>query len=612
MTHKETCQAILEHIGGSSNIRNVYHCATRLRFQLNDYALADAAGLESIPEVLGTSDKNGEYQVILGPSVDQYFKEFITMGDFTNKPEETAKTSITPKTVFFSIVDAIAGSFNPILPAIIGCAMLKVIALLLSMTGILAEDSSTYLVLTYVDDAAFYFMPFLLAASAAKKFNCNPYLALTLAGFLFYPDIVAAAAGGTSLSFLGLPLGMAAYNGTVFPIISIVWAQSLLERFLDKYIPEVIKYLIKPLLLLLIMVPVSLCLLGPVTSHLSSLLAAGFELISAKAGWIFTSLLAVALPFLVPVGLHSGIVPLILNNQAVQGFDATFFPSYLAFHLALAGSGFAVFLKSRQSETKQAAFMGSFTTLLGGITEPLLFGVHLKLKRPYIGAVIGAGTAAAYAGIMKLAAYIFAFPCVTSILMWQAPDNPSNIVHAAITMAIAFIVGFAATYIIGTGEKETEEIPAFHSARSAADGVVRPVEDLEDGVFSEKVLGDGIYITPENGNVFAPCGGKLEVVYPTKHAYVIKTSDGVEILVHIGLDTAKLEGAPFRTSCRQGDLIHAGDRLCSFDLDELSRLGYNSSIIMTVVAPKGCTLKRNTDITAKTGDTLFTLEGSAQ
>lgn len=457
MAIKETCEGILKYIGGEENITNVYHCATRLRFTVKNPENVDLERMEKVDKVLGTMHQGDTYQIVLGPGADQYYHQFIQLGNFAalgEVPEETEKAPLTVKNIFIGFVNAIAGCFNPILPAVIGCAMLKIVALLLDMTGIMPAGSSTYTVLSFAADSAFYFMPFLLAASAAKKFNANTYLAIAVCGFLFYPSFVDAVSSGTALNFFGLPIGLVGYSGTLFPIVAIVWIESFIEKFLDKHLPDVIKYLMKPLITLLVMIPVAYVVVGPIATYFANGLAALFNLISAKIGFVFTAFLAGVLPFLVPVGLHSGIVPLILNNQAAYGFDSTFFPSYLAFHLALAGSGLAVALKSRNKETKNVAFMGSLTTLLGGITEPLLFGVHLRLRKPYIGAVIGAVVAGAYAGIVKLAAYAFAFPCLTSILMWKEPNGSANLINAVITVVIALVVGFAATWFVGIGNEE--------------------------------------------------------------------------------------------------------------------------------------------------------------
>lgn len=611
MDIKKTCSEILTHVGGEGNIDYVFHCATRLRFNLKDESKINIEQLEKVDGVLGTASKSGQFQVIMGPSVDKFYKEFIQLGDFEKKEHEK-KEKITVKSIFMAIVDAIAGSFNPILPAVIGCAMLKVVLLLLNMIGILPETSQTYMVLSYADDAAFYFMPFLLAASAAKKFNCNTYLALTIAGFLFYPNFITAVNEGQQLSFFGLPLGMVSYASTVFPIISIIWIQSLLEKVLDKYIPDVIKYLTKPLILLFIMIPVSLCVLGPVTSYLSTLLAEAFAFISQQIGWLFSVLLAIALPFLVPVGMHSGIVPLILNNLSNQGFDATFFASYLAFHFALAGSGLAVFFKVKNKEMKNVSFMGSLTTLLGGITEPLLFGVHLKLKKPLIGTVIGGAIAGAYAGIVKLTAYVFAFPCITSVLMWKEPSGISNIMNAVITMVIGLIAGFVATWILGfeeeNNDEEDEEKEDTKEMYAPTAGKVIALEDLKDEAFSQKQLGDGVAIQPTDNKVYAPCSGTLEVIFPTKHAYVIKTDDDLEVLIHIGIDTVQLQGEGFKTSLKQGVRVKRGDLLCQFDNNKIKEANLQNDVIITIMNKKNCMVDKQVGREVTYYDVVYKIE----
>ena len=456
MTIKETCQSILKYIGGEDNITNVYHCATRLRFTVKNEDNVDLDKIKATDNVLGIMKEGDTIQVVLGPGADQYYHEFIQLGSFTSLgevPEETTRIPMTPRNIFIGVVNAISGCFNPILPAVIGCAMLKIVALLLNMTGILDTASSTYNVLSFAADSAFYFMPFLLAASAAKKFNSNVYLVIAVCGFLFYPSFIDAVNAGTPLTFFGLPIGAVGYSGTLFPIVAIVFVQSYIEKWLDRILPDVVKYLLKPLITLLVMIPIAYCVVGPIATYFANGLATFFNFLSSKIGFVFTAFLAGILPFLVPVGLHSGIVPLILNNQATYGYDATFFPSYLAFHLALAGSGLAVALKSKNKVTKNVAFMGSLTTLLGGITEPLLFGVHLRLRKPYIGAVIGAVVAGCYAGIVKLAAYAFAFPCLTSILMWKEPNGTTNLMNAVITVVIALVVGFVATWFFGIGDE---------------------------------------------------------------------------------------------------------------------------------------------------------------
>lgn len=482
MDYSVVCKKILQEVGGEENIKYVYHCATRLRFNLKDESIANVENLKKINGVLGTASKSGQFQVIIGPSADIAFKEFVKLGNFgslDDKKEE--KKKITVKSIFAGILDAISGSFNPILPAIIGCAMLKVLTLLLHMTGVLPETSQTYIILNFANDTAFYFMPLLLAVSAAKKFNCNAYLALAIAGLLFHPAFIGLVSNGKDVFLFGLPVALVRYSGTVFPIILIVWAQSYVERLVDKITPDMIKYFTKPLLVLLIMLPLTLCILGPVSTYASSIIAFIFTLISGKIGWLFSVVLAAALPFLVPVGMHSGIVPLVLNNLSINGNDATFFPSYLAFHFAIGGSGLAVALKAKGKELKQISVSTAITALLGGITEPILFGVHLKLKRPMIGVVVGGAVAAAYAGIVRLTAYVFAFPSITSVLMWKAPNDTKNIINAVITMVIGVVVAFVVTYFIGIGEEneETQDVENIDTVVSAvADGSIVDLKKL--------------------------------------------------------------------------------------------------------------------------------------
>jgi PTS system beta-glucosides-specific IIC component len=467
-------------------------------------------------------------------------------------------------------------------------------------------------ILALIADCFFYFLPFFLAVSAAHKFKTSEYLALALAGGLMYPTIIDAAksiAAGNevaSISFLGMPIGFVNYSSTVIPIIIAVWLMSYVHRFLDHYIPSAVKTIFTPALVLIIMIPIELIAIGPAGSYLGTGLAEGVQWLFEKAGFVAGFAFAGARPLITMVGMHYGLMPISLQNLAEFGYDYLLPLSFVA-NMGQAAAAFAVFLKTKNKSFKVVAASTSFTALLG-ITEPAMYGVNLKLKKPFIAALIGAGIGGAFLTIFHVKAYGFVLPGITALPVFVGPEFIYLVIGAlltvAITMVLTFILGFED---VPENAKETgtpvsvqiASVPAASVPESAAhpisvpqgaiieiasplNGTVFPLKDVPDEAFSTEAMGKGVAVEPEDGRVYAPFDGIVETVFRTKHVVALKSPEGVEILIHVGIDTVKLQGKHFTVFIEEGQKVSAGELLMEFDLQEIRKEGF-ATIIPVIV-----------------------------
>lgn len=585
MDYKKLGLQVLELVGGASNINKLTHCATRLRFEFNDMSKVQTEKIENLPGVISVVNKGGQFQVVIGNDVQQSYRAIMhetrNLGSSNKKSEATGKKdSLLDR--FISVVSTI---FTPMIPAITGAGMLKAVLAILNLTGILPETSQSYYILNTIADAAFFFMPMLLAYGAALKFECSPILSLTLAGVLLHPNFSKLLTAAKPVHFLGIPVTLADYSSTVLPIIFTVWIMSYVEDFAEKVSPSFIKFFTKPLIILLIMGPLALIVIGPIGTYLNNGVAAGAEVINRTAPWLIPLLMGAFQPALVVTGTAWSMTPIATMQLAKQGYEMVNGPGMLASNIAQGGATLCVALKSKNKNLKQLAGSSGLTALLG-ITEPSLYGVTLKLKKPLIAAMIGGGAAGIYAGLTGLVRYAFVSPGLTALPAFIG-KNPMNIVNALVTCLIAFVVSFAAAWIIGfedieevSEESNIEEEIAIDNNKtvqisSPLSGELVPMSSVNDDVFSQELLGKGIAIMPSEGKLVSPVNGTVITVMETKHAITIKSDDGAELLIHIGLDTVNLEGKYYTANVKSGDKINVGDSLIDFDINEIKKSGYD-------------------------------------
>lgn len=585
MDYKKIGIQILELVGGAENVRRLTHCATRLRFEFNDMSKVRVKEIENLNGVISVVNKGGQFQVVIGNEVQQAYRVIINKLGKTSENNKSNRENKEKGSLLSRFISVISTTFTPMIPAITGAGMIKAVLAILTLTGLLSSDSQTYYLLNTIADAAFFFMPVLLAYGAAMKFDCSPILAMTLAGVLLHPNLSSLLASGEAVKFLGIPVRLTDYAGSVLPIIITVWIMSYIERFADRVSPSIIKFFTKPLIVLLLTAPLALIVIGPFGTYLNDLVAAGAEIINSKASWLIPFLMGAFQPALVVTGTAWAMTPIATMQLTNSGAEMINGPGMLASNIAQGAATLCVAVKSKNKNLKQLAASSGLTAVLG-ITEPSLYGVTLKLKKPLIAAMIGGGCAGIYAGISGLVRYAFVSPGLAALPAFIG-ENPMNIVHALITCAIAFVVTFVVTWVIGfedpveeNEEVETEVINNIESNEkieifSPLKGELISLDKVNDDVFSTGLLGKGVAIIPSEGTVVSPVDGVVEAVLESKHAVALKSNSGVEMLIHVGIDTVNLEGRHYTSHVKIGDKIKIGEKLLSFDIDDIKKLGYD-------------------------------------
>ncbi|MGG7057152.1 beta-glucoside-specific PTS transporter subunit IIABC [Clostridium tertium] len=591
MDYAIVAKKILEKIGGESNVNSVQHCMTRLRFTLKDESKADDDAIKKIKGVMGVARQGGQYQVIIGNNVGSCYKELIKLGNFQESNSSEVKEK---KGIINSILDIVSGCMSATMPAIIGAGMIKVLLVILPMIGILSDTSQTYAILSALGDATFYFLPLILVISSSKKFNINPYTLAAVIGVMVYPDFIGLVDAGEKISLFGLPVASASYAYSVIPVIMMAWVMQYVEKLADKITPAVTKNFLKPMLTLLIALPIALIVIGPIGFYAGEALSSAMVFIYDKAGWLAIMIMGSLMPLLVMTGMHWAFVPLsIMNiNNPNIGFDALLLVGMLCSNLAQASSCLAVFFKSKNKDLKQVAGASSISAFLAGVTEPAMYGVTLKYKKPLYACMIAGGVSGLYAGFVGLKCYVFATPALISLVQFIDPNGGSNFINALITLGITVVLAFVLTWILGFEDPENEEEEddlkevskeiIVEEVKSESNLIVlSPIEgkavslkQVNDVTFSEEIMGKGAAIIPTVGRAVAPVDGTISALFETKHAIGLTSDNGVEILIHIGLDTVKLGGKHFIAHVKSGDRVKAGDLLVEFDIEEIKKEGY--------------------------------------
>lgn len=461
MDYKVMGHEILEGVGGPSNVEHVTHCATRLRFNLADERLADIDEVRAVPGVTGVIVKGGQFQVVIGTDVSHVYDEVspaIESAASESTTTEKAATGPAPKTsVLNRVLDTIAAIFTPVLPVVTGAAMVKTILILLTnVTHVLPTTSGTYVVLNFASDAAFYFLPIMLGHSAGKKFGMNPYMAMVLGGFMLHPTFtkLVAASPQKPLDFLGLPVTLANYGSTVIPIILVVWAGSYVERFADRVSPKSVRFFLKPMITFLVMIPVTLVVVGPLGAIVGEGVAAGLGYLYTTTPWLIGIILGFASPLLVMTGMHYALVPIVLQSVGQLGFDLMGI-GYLIGNVAQGAAALAVASRTKDKSFRQLALSAGGTALVG-VSEPAMYGVNIKLRKPFYIVLVSGLIAGIWGGLTTVKRLSFAPTGLLTLPIFLDPNDPMNLVNALICAVIAFVLSFGLTYFFGMPKNESQ------------------------------------------------------------------------------------------------------------------------------------------------------------
>lgn len=608
MAYDQTAKDILRLIGGEKNVESAAHCATRLRLVLADDKLAQKDELEKLSDVKGVFSSAGQYQIILGQgTVNKVYEEFAKLGNFTGSADDAKRAAMKKMNPIQRFARTLSNIFVPIIPAIVASGLLMGLLGLGSRFEWWSSDSALFTMLDMFSNAAFVFLPVLIAFSAAREFGGNPYLAAALGAIMIHPNLQNAWTLGDgikeSIDLFGIQVSMVGYQGTVLPVLIAVWLMTKLERAVRKVVPNVLDILLTPFITLMVSAFFTLLVIGPIGRLLGDGLSMGLQFIY-NAGALFAGLIFGALyPLIVITGVHHSFHAVEAGLLANPNIGVNFLlPIWSMANVAQGGAAFAVWLRTRSPKMKSVALPAGISALLG-ITEPAIFGVNLRYGKPFIAALIGGSAGGAVVAGMRVG--------MTGVGVTGIPGTaivrPDDMLWYLIGFAVAVAVGFIMTLILGFDRGADDEAEADVAATTAqaapAIGVAEPAEvttaaavdgsavavatgtttilapasgkvisldDVPDPTFSQRMMGDGLAVEVSEGRIVAPVDGEISALFPTGHAIGITTASGVELLIHIGLETVSLEQGTFTPHVEQGDEVKAGDLLVTFDLDDVS------------------------------------------
>lgn len=608
MKYLEEAKQITALVGGEENINSLVHCATRLRFELKDEGKADKEALNKLSYVLQVVISGGQYQVVIGPAVHDYYEAILSVAKIGGGSSVSKKEDGKNQSIMSRAMKVISGAFSPLIPALAGAGMVKALLTLFTEFGIMGYEDPTYLILSAAGNAVFYFLPIFLGITLSKQFGANPYVGGTIGAALLEPNFTGLLSA-EGVNFLGIPVTPIDYAATIFPIFIAVIVYSLLDKGLKKIIKQELQLFLVPMISVMVMVPFTVILFGPfgttVGNAVSDVVVALFNFNSLIAGL----LLGAAYPFLTMLGLHWGFTPVTLQNLELFGGDVLEGAAVCAV-FAQIGIAIGVYLKGKKhSKIREVAGPTIITGICAGVTEPILYGIVMNYKRLMAVVAIAGGVGGAINGAFHVTCDAYVFHNIFALAM----QTYSPFLGYLIGIAAALVTGLLLTYFWGiteddkadfepeAGLSEEEKTPAAEivtetikeekgektgsivEVRSPLTGEVVDLKDVPDEVFASGVAGQGIAVKPSVGEVKAPCNGVISVLFPSKHAIGIAAEDGTERLIHIGLNTVMLEGQGFETLVEQGDQVKEGQPLLKFDIDFIEKQGYSliSPVLVT-------------------------------
>ena len=617
LDYAATSKKIVEAVGGAGNIASASHCMTRLRLVLNDEGKANDDAVKAIKGVKSVIKQGGQYQVVIGNEVSNLFKEFKKLGNFSEDGGGAAPKKAEGN-VIQRLFGFIAGCLTPMLPAMLGTGMVKVLLVLLTTVGVLSSTSPTYTILYGMADSFFYFLPILLGWSIAKKTGHSAPLYMVIGAALVYPDLITllggAVEGVTYGTFLGqtctylfgfIPVVCASYSSSVLPMLLMTPVMGWAEDFADRVSPNVVKAFLKPMIFLLICTPVVFVVLGPLGTIVGSGLAAAMSAMYNAVPWLTVGILSAAMPFIVMTGMHYALIPLMTLSLASFGYDVVVIVTMFCSNICQGAASLGAGMKSKNPDTRSEGLACAISAIVAGVTEPAMYGINMRYIKPMIGAVCGAGVSGLLAGITGVKGYTMGgSPSIMTLINFISTDpNAANpyvgVIWGAICGVLGMAIAFVVSYILFKDEAEaapavaggSAKIDAAHAAMAGAEapekkaeskpveigspmnGKVIPLSDVPDEVFATGVLGEGVAILPSDGKVYAPCDAVVSQMMDSRHAIGLVADSGAEILIHVGLDTVQLEGKPFTYHVKADQEVKKGDLLLTADLDAITAAG---------------------------------------
>ena len=584
MEYKALAQDILNRVGGKENIVSLVHCATRLRFKLKDNGKADAEGLKANPGVIMVVESGGQFQVVIGNHVHDVWQAVRQEAGLSDDSEPTAE-SVEKGSLLGQIIDVVSGIFTPFIGVLAASGILKGMLALAVVCGWLTPQQGTYKIWFAASDALFFFFPLFLGYTAGKKFGGNPFVSMVIGGALTPPLMIQAfeasqAPGAAVEHFLGIPVTFINYSSSVIPIILASWVCCWLERKSNALLPSSMKNFFTPAICLAVVVPLTFLLIGPLATWLSHLLAQGYQIIYAVAPWLAGAAMGALWQVCVIFGLHWGLIPLMINNLTVLGHDSML-PMLLPAVMGQVGAVLGILLKTR--DARQKVLAGSaFSAGIFGITEPAIYGLTLPLRRPFIFGCVAGAIGGAIVGFSNAHVYSFGFGNIFTVAQMIPPQGLDSTVWGGVVgIFAALIISCGLTFFAGLPRASAAPGAVAVAPVSANDilapmsGSVIALDQVPDSTFASGLLGKGVAIIPAVGKVIAPFPGEVASLFQTKHAIGLQSDSGIELLIHVGIDTVKLDGVPFTAHVKEGDRVQAGDLLIEFDRQAILDAGYD-------------------------------------
>lgn len=584
--YTELAQDIVAHVGGKDNIAKLVHCVTRLRFTLKDESKADDDYLKQRDGIVTVVKAGGQYQVVIGNHVPDVYAAVLKVAGISGDGGVDVDERDVPKgNLLDQFISLVSGIFQPMLGVLCASGMIKGLVAILAACGV-KDTAGVYIILNAAGDGLFQFLPIVLAITSAKRFKMEPFTAMALAFALVYPNIAASFAKG-SVDFLGIPVVFPAssYLQTVLPIILTVWVGAKLEHFFKKIIPDVVKVFLVPFCVLLITVPLAFLAIGPVMNYASDLVGLIFTSLYKVSPILYGLILGGAWQVLVMFGLHWGLVPLaILELQ--QHPSGVILVATIAICFAQAGSLLNIMFRTKEEKVRELA-IPAFISALFGVTEPAIYGITLPMRTPFIMTCVAGAIQGAFLGLVDVKMFSFGGMGLFSIPSFIAPSNSWNLIYYLIAIGMSFVLGFILTQFVTIPnlygepkesqpqEETTPELKELQQELIASPmiGEVVALDNVPDEVFASGAMGKGLAINPSDGTVVAPSNGEITLVFPTGHAVGMRTENGAEILIHVGMDTVSLAGKGFKSFVEVGQKVTAGDKLLEFDLATIRDAG---------------------------------------
>jgi len=600
MDFKKIAETVISLSGGISNISSITHCSTRLRFFIQDKSKVDIDKIKNTKPVLGVVFKGDELQIVLGQNLTPVYSEASKMyneqGSHAISNIAKTKEKLTAKSVMDIIVGFVSASVTPLIPGLVAGGMMKVFLLLITLVWTPFEKSQAYTLLSMTANVPFYFMPVFVAYGAAKKLGATPLYAMSAAATLVYPDFVALLNGESPVTIFGIPVMIVNYSSTLLPALLIALVAYYCEKILSRVIPGILRSVFVGMLTMTITFTLGITILGPLGDMVGSYIVNIFLFTSEHFGPVAIALLAACMPWLVMTGMHHAVTPFMVQAFADPGYDVFFRPSYILHNMAEGGACIGVGLRAKDKNLKAECFSLAFGCIVAGVTEPAVYGVNFRLKRPMIGVMVGAACGGIIAGIMGATAYVYGYSTILALPIFQDTILAmivAVIVDIIVAAIVTAILGFDESLIVESKEKSAtltkETVKTTENTISLTEknistepmtvytplsGNIIPLKDIPDETFATGILGQGVGIEPSDNVVYAPFHGTVIQVSETKHALGFQSDDGIELLIHVGIDTVNMGGKGFSVQCAVGERVYCGQPVMQFNSDEIRKAGH--------------------------------------